>query len=203
MEHADTALRHLLRPDGSCNHIGILNPNTGELLETPGGQGYGPGSSWTRGQAWAVYGFAISAFHTGERRYLNAAKQVAHYFISALYRYASLPGRSFVPPVDFRAPDEPELYDSSAGTIAACGLLLIAELSAGEEGKLYFDAALNILKATEEKFCDWDPSRDSIVQKGAEAYHVEAERLQVPLIYGDYFFAEAVLRLLHPDLKLW
>ncbi|MDR0449759.1 MAG: glycoside hydrolase family 88 protein [Treponema sp.] len=203
MEHADAALRHLLRPDGSCNHIGILDPDTGDLLESPGGQGYAPGSSWTRGQAWALYGFAISAFHTGEKRYLDAARQVAHYFISALYRYAALPGRSFVPPVDFRAPDEPELYDSSAGTIAACGLLLVAELSSGEEGKLYYDAALGILKATEEKFCDWDPSRDSIVQKGAVAYHAKPEELQIPLIYADYFFTEAVRRLLQPDLKLW
>lgn len=69
--HADTALRVLLRPDGSCNHIAVLDPVTGELTGAPAGQGYAPGSSWSRGQSWAVYGFALSAKHTGEARYLR------------------------------------------------------------------------------------------------------------------------------------
>lgn len=49
--HADTALRVLLRPDGSCNHIAVLDPVTGELTGAPAGQGYAPGSSWSRGQS--------------------------------------------------------------------------------------------------------------------------------------------------------
>jgi unsaturated chondroitin disaccharide hydrolase len=205
VEHADTALRHLLRPDGSCCHIGILDTDTGALLETPGGQGYAAGSSWTRGQAWAIYGFAISAGHTGEARYLEAAKRVAHYFIAALRRYAALPGGRFVPPVDFRAPERPGVYDSSAGLIAACGLLLIAELTGPEEAGLYSGPALDLLKAVagEGGFCDWDPGRDSIVQNGATAWRAEPDELQVPLIYADYFLAEAVDRLLRPDLKVW
>ena len=47
-KHADTAMEKILRPDGSCNHIAILDPLTGELLEAPAGQGYGEGSSWSR-----------------------------------------------------------------------------------------------------------------------------------------------------------
>lgn len=58
--YADTALDKVLRPDGSCNHIAILDPTTGEVEELPGRQGYGEGSAWSRGQAWAIYGFAIS-----------------------------------------------------------------------------------------------------------------------------------------------
>ena len=58
--HADKAMEVLLRKDGSANHIGILDPENGEVLEFPGGQGYGEGSSWSRGQSWALYGFAIS-----------------------------------------------------------------------------------------------------------------------------------------------
>jgi unsaturated chondroitin disaccharide hydrolase len=47
--HSDTASNTLVRPDGSCNHIAVLSPETGECLETPGGQGYAAGSSWSRG----------------------------------------------------------------------------------------------------------------------------------------------------------
>jgi unsaturated chondroitin disaccharide hydrolase len=201
--HADTALEKLVRPDGSCNHIGILDPATGALLETPGGQGFAPGSSWTRGQAWGIYGFAISARHTGESRYLEASKRIANYFITALRRYAALPGRAFVPPVDFRAPDEPAAYDASAGTIAACGLLALARLLPEAEGKLYFDTALAMLDALETGFCDWRPEKDSIVQRCCEAYHVKEEVRQIPLIYADYYFIEAVHQLLHPAFEAW
>lgn len=81
-EHADTALRYILREDGSCNHIVQFDSETGEFVKSLGGQGYGEGSSWSRGQSWAVYGFTLSYLYTKEERYLNAAKQAAHYFIA-------------------------------------------------------------------------------------------------------------------------
>ena len=74
--HADTVIEKILRPDGSCNHIAILNPMTGEVEELPAGQGCAEGSAWSRGQAWAIYGFAISYAHTKEQKYLDAAKGV-------------------------------------------------------------------------------------------------------------------------------
>ena len=60
MAHADTALKEILRPDGSSNHIVKYDTETGEIVEKPGGQGYGEGSSWTRGLAWAIYGMSLS-----------------------------------------------------------------------------------------------------------------------------------------------
>lgn len=60
VHHAETSLRYLLRPDGSCAHIASFHPLTGEFLGTLGGQGYGEGSAWSRGQGWAVYGFALA-----------------------------------------------------------------------------------------------------------------------------------------------
>ena len=66
-KHADTAGRLLMRGDGSCNHIAICDPETGEFLDNPAGQGYASGSSWSRGQAWAVYGFALAYLHSQKR----------------------------------------------------------------------------------------------------------------------------------------
>mgnify|MGYP005843209799 CR=1 FL=1 len=131
--HAETAMRVLLRPDGSCNHIGILDPETGEVLSLPGGQGYGEGSSWSRGQAWAVYGFALAFLHTGNQEFLDAAKRAAHYFLAnvAMTGYVSL--------VDFRAPKEPVYWDTTATACAACGLLQIAEMVPEFEKDLYYD----------------------------------------------------------------
>lgn len=98
VKHADIVLQHFIRPDGSCNHIVSFNPETGERLESIGGQGYGPESSWSRGQSWALYGMANTYRNTGDIRYLDAAKRVAHYFL------ASLP-EDDVPHWDFHVPN--------------------------------------------------------------------------------------------------
>ena len=74
--HADTAMKYFIREDGSSNHIVAFDPATGEYVDTFGGQGYAQGSSWTRGQAWALYGFILSYLHTKKESYLNTAKRV-------------------------------------------------------------------------------------------------------------------------------
>ena len=147
MDHADMALRDHLRPDGSINHIVEHDRSTGEMIRTYGGQGYCVGSSWSRGQSWGVYGFILSYIHTGEERYLNAAKRVAHYFIANVCD-------DWLPRVDFRAPSEPIYYDATAGACTACGLIEIAKAVGEHEGGMYMNAAINILKAMAEKFLD-------------------------------------------------
>lgn len=196
MDHVDTVMKNTVRTDGSCNHIIVLDPTNGELLETPGGQGYASGSSWSRGQAWAIYGFALSYLHTGKQEYLETAKKVAHYFISQtdLTKGIAI--------IDFRAPQQPIYWDSTAGVCAACGMLEIANHVPESEKDFYIQAALKILKATDEKFCNWDIHYDSIVQMGSGSYFTEHDR-HVPIIYGDYFMIEAVLRLLDKDILLW
>lgn len=196
MDHADTVMKYTVREDGSCNHIIVLNPENGELMETPGGQGYASGSSWSRGQSWAIYGFVLSYAHTGKEEYLDTAKRVANYFIAQTDR------TDHVALIDFRAPKEPVYWDSTAGVCAACGMLEIAKHVPELEKEFYLESALKILKATDEKFCNWDPDYDSIVQMGSGAYHSESDR-HMPIIYGDYFFIEAVLRLLGKDFLIW
>lgn len=196
IDHADTIMEKTVRGDGSCNHIIVLDPTNGALLDTPGGQGYASGSSWSRGQTWAIYGFALSYRYTGKKEYLDTAKKVANYFISQTDQ------TGHVALVDFRAPEEPVYWDSTAAACAACGLLEIAEHVDEYERKFYVDAAVKMLKATDEKFCNWDPDYDSIVQMGSGSYHTDHDK-HVPIIYGDYFFMEAVLRLLDKDILIW
>ena len=101
---------------------------------------------------------------------------------------------------DFRAPKEPVIYDSSAGACAVCGLLEIADSVPEYERELYFAAAVKILKAMEEHFADWSPDTDFMIHHATGSYHNEKDR-HVSMIYGDYFFAEAVYK---PDNRfLW
>lgn len=193
-QHADKVLRSHLRLDGSVNHIVIFD-EIGNVKETPAGQGYSVGSSWSRGQAWAIYGFAISYMHTNDLRYLNAAKQVAHYFIANL-------DESMIPPVDFRGPKEPIKYDTSAGLCAACGLLEISEHVSECEKKLYYDSAFKMVQAIGQKAADWNLQTDGIIGLGTGAYH-DANSLHVSLIYSDYYYLEALLRLKGTYQNMW
>ena len=75
MLHADMALYDHLREDGSVKHIVEHNRETGLAVRSYAGQGSAHGSSWSRGQAWGLYGFMLSYMNTEEEAYLSAAKQ--------------------------------------------------------------------------------------------------------------------------------
>ena len=199
MDHADMALVDHLRDDGSVVHIAEHDRDTGELVRTHGGQGYCDGSSWSRGQAWALYGFTLSYIHTKEQRYLDAAKQVANYFIANC-------SDDWLPRVDFRAPSEPVMYDSTAGVCAACGLIEIAKALPENEGGMYMHAAVNILKAIEKNFADYNPDRDDMITHGTVLYPNKPGQekvVHISIIYADYFFTEALLKLLGEEFLPW
>src|SRR5699024_3195549 len=129
------------------------------------GQGYQKGSSWSRGQAWGLYGFTISYEYTKDIRYLDAAKRIANYFISCVS------SNDWIPLCDFRAPAEPVIYDSTAGAIAASGLIELSRCVAEEERELYWQASVKLLSALEKKFCNWKEDEDGILMMGTERYH--------------------------------
>ena len=200
MAHADMTLMDHLRPDGSIAHIVEHDRETGEVVKTYGGQGFAEGSSWARGQAWGVYGFVISYLYTKEERYLDAAKQVANYFIANCCD-------DWLPRVDFRAPSEPVYYDSTSGAAAACGMIELAKLLPENEGGVYMHAAIKLLKALEENFCDFDPANDHMLGYGTVRYPVdstpEEAGVHISIIYGDFFYTEAILKLLGSEFNPW
>ncbi|SDG10418.1 unsaturated chondroitin disaccharide hydrolase [Fontibacillus panacisegetis] len=194
MRHADTSMSAFVRPDGSVNHIVEFDPFNGGVIRTHGGQGYGEGSSWTRGQTWALYGFMMSYIHTGKDEYLQTAKRVAHYFM------ANIPENGIIP-VDFRQPEEPGLMDDTAAAIAACGLIEIAKAIGGYESRSFLTAALKLLRTLDESRIDWSPDTDHFLLYGTGAYHSKTHHHAI--IYGDYYFMEALFKLKGNDLFLW
>lgn len=193
LSHADKTLNHHIRPDGSVNHIVCYNPETGEVEETMGGQGYGVGSSWSRGQAWGVYGFTLSYIHTAEEKYLDAAKKVANYFIAAC-------SDDYLPRCDFRAPEEPVLYDASAGLIAACGLIELSRVVPEYESAMYLKAAIRFIKAITDSFADWSEDTDAIITHCSSRYSAGKH---MSLIYADFYLAEALNKLKGINTFLW
>lgn len=194
MKHADTAMTAFVRADGSVNHIVEFDPFQGGVLQTYGGQGYEEGSSWTRGQAWALYGFMMSYIHTRKEEYLDTAKRIAHYFI------ANIPENGVIP-VDFRQPAEPKLEDDTAAAIAACGLIELAKTVGPYEKDVYLNAAIKLLKILDESRSDWSDQSDAVLQYGSASYYADFHHH--PIIYGDYYFMEAVFKLKGNDLYIW
>lgn len=186
MKHADTTMRNIIRPDGSVRHIVEHNPETGEFVRENGGQGYGIGSAWSRGQAWGVYGFMLSYIHTGKEEYLNTAKRVAHYFIASVCE-------DWLPKQDFRSPED-HIYDASAGCIAACGLIELAKIVPSYEKKLYIKSAMKLLMSIEKAWADWSVDRDFIMGMATGSY-VRPKTYNTNIIYADYYFVEALYKL--------
>jgi unsaturated chondroitin disaccharide hydrolase len=194
--HAAFAMRHAVRADGSTNHILHIDPRTGELIKVIGGQGLAPDSRWSRGQAWALYGFALAARHTGTPAYLTTACKIAENFI------ASLPERD-APPWDFAAPggsDEPR--DSSAGAIAASGLLELARLLPPEEGMDFSDAGERLLRTLYDTCFSADEREDGLLLH-ATGNRPASRDVDVSLIYGDFYFVEALGKLAGETETCW
>jgi len=187
--HANTIRTHFIREDGSVRHIVRFNPFTGEFDQAIGGQGYDAHSSWSRGQAWAIYGLANLYRFTGEQENLEACRKVADYFISAI-------SEDWVSVWDFRVPNaDTEPKDTSATAIAASGLLELVSHLPEEEGQPYKIAALKMLEALTVSYAEWDDlSYEGILRSGT-GNKPAMKDVDVSLIYGDYFYVEALAKL--------
>ena len=165
-------------------------------LDKPGGQGYAPGSSWSRGQAWALYGFTLSGINTGDSKYIDVARRCAKYFIANIREDG-------LTDCDFRQPKDEERIDNIAGACAACGLLELANVVGGGEAETYRAAAMKLLKALDTLCADWTDGNMGILQKCTASYHNDGAGRHVNILYGDYFFIEALCKLRGTDARLW
>lgn len=188
VSHAETAMKHFVREDGSSKHICSFNPVTGEYIENLGGQGYDVNSAWSRGSAWALYGFALSAKYTGRKDFLETSQRVANFFISHL-------PDDCVPYSDFKAPEKENIHkDTSAAACAASGLIMLSKLVCENESECYRKTAEKIVESLYNNYTDWEHD-EALIQKGCVAYHEDPEYVETSLVYGDYFFLEALTQL--------
>ncbi|MFZ5919207.1 MAG: glycoside hydrolase family 88 protein [Chloroflexota bacterium] len=186
LAHAETSRRHLLRPDGASYHTFFFDQASGEPLGPRTHQGYADASLWARGQAWAIFGFAAAAEWSGQQRFLDASRRAARRFV------AELPADG-VPTWDLRLPDDaPHYRDSSAGAIAAGGLLRLARLVDGVERAEFRRTALSLLETLVAHCVETRPEAQGLLREGTYHAH-KGWGVETCLICGDYFFLEALL----------
>ncbi|KAH7316881.1 unsaturated glucuronyl hydrolase [Stachybotrys elegans] len=244
--HARTIMRTNLReekdPNGtrlmySSNHVTNLDPKTGDIKARMTAQGYQASSTWARGQAWGIMGYSQTFAWTGDEELLRVAMGMTDYFIMRLETSpkeveVQVPGEDrvrgrYVPRWDFDAPLEEgasPLRDSSAGVIAANGMLILSQSLLGlgkvEESQRYREMAILIVQDTldlclaAEKaklvYGDKVATQDSVegsrfdaILKNATANYNSKDHKRYwdhGLVYGDYYLIEFGNRLLKMGL---
>lgn len=194
-QHALTTIDHLFRDDASSFHVVDFDPETGEPLRHVTHQGYADASAWSRGQAWALYGFAMTYRETGEELFLEQARRVAEYILA----HPNLPA-DYVPYWDYDAPDIPnEPRDASAAAVAASALYELAGY-VPEERSRYVEAADRMLAALSSPAYRAHETTEGpfllLHSVGSVPGNFEVDS---PIVYADYYYAEALLRRLRME----
>jgi mannose/cellobiose epimerase-like protein (N-acyl-D-glucosamine 2-epimerase family) len=193
VDHLHTMAQYSVRADGSTYQWIYFNSKNGAFVGGEGYQGYSATSTWSRGQAWAIYGFTAAYRLTGQPEFLAAAKTVSDWYLN------HLPTGDMVPYWDFNAPDIPNTYkDSSAAAVAADGMAQLATLDTNPtDAAKYRKAAGDTLAELASPTYlneNWDGAGGSrgILLHGAWFVPDPIHNGDASTIWGDYFFLEAI-----------
>jgi unsaturated chondroitin disaccharide hydrolase len=182
--HAQTVTKNLVRSNGSTFQVADFDPTTGALMSQGTFAGFSDSSTWARGQAWALYGFVQAYQASGNPAFLMTAEDLANYFVGQL-----LADGTWIPPWDFNAPGS-QPVDTSAAAIAADGLVMLSTVAGSALRASYLLDAENILGSLSSYF-DLSASGESVLIDGFPGNG----GTNTALIYSDYYFTEALLRL--------
>ncbi len=202
LRHTQTCLKYSFRSDGSTFHTFFMDPDSGDPVRGETCQGYRADSSWARGQAWGIYGLALSYRYTQDRQCIELFRKAATYFLSRL-------PEDMIPYWDliFTEGDEPR--DSSSASIAACGFLEMALFLGEEEGAYYTSQAKRLMQSLYENYRVKDASlSNGLVLHGTYSkkspYNTcTPEGVDECVSWGDYFYMEALTRLEGSWLSYW
>lgn len=185
-----------IRADNSTFHVVDFDRTLGSAKQRFTNQGYSDESCWSRGQAWAIAGYAQTYGWTKDSKFLAVSQLLADYFIE------HLPDDG-VPYWDFDAPI-PGPRDTSGALAAAYGMLLLYKHSPFASEK-YLKAAVRIVNAVVHtslaptaSFVDNAEQEDVVDLGGMDTIVLRAtinnyefaprQWQDHGLVYADYFF---------------
>jgi unsaturated chondroitin disaccharide hydrolase len=190
--HAKMTMAAFVRPDNSTYHAVEYDFTSGRRLRGFTFQGASDESAWSRGQGWAIYGYVNSARETGKREYLDLAERLAGYYLARL-------GDRQVPPWDFDATGvDAQIKDTAAAAVVASALLELGRLhpdpaAAGRWG----GRGLAMLEALCRDEFAYEPSHRGLLKHSCYS-KPHNEGVDSATMFGDFFFAEALCRVMLP-----
>jgi rhamnogalacturonyl hydrolase YesR len=190
ISHADRTLAEFFRPNGSCYHVVDFSLSDGSVRSRQTAQGYADESAWSRGQAWAIYGFTVSYRETGEKKYLDQALKA----FAFMKNNRNMP-LDRIPYWDMDAPGIPsEPRDVSSAACMASALYEISTFQLPDAGsyKVYADSIMNSLSSSDYR-AKLGTIGNFLLMHSVGSIPHNAE-VDVPLNYADYYFVEALKR---------
>jgi unsaturated chondroitin disaccharide hydrolase len=195
-EHAFTTMQYFVRKDGSTYHIVEFDPNNGQVMKRGTLQGYNDESCWSRGQAWAIYGFALAYKYSKRKEFLKTVEKLAGYYI------ANCPS-DFVPYWDFNDSEIPNtVKDSSAAAITASGLLDLSDVEPDKRrAEKYEEIACKILESLTMNYLTKGKAVPGILIHGCFDKPDSYIAVDNSLIWGDYYYMEALVKLIRGNKR--
>jgi len=188
VSHANTTMKNQFRKDGSSYHVVDYDSITGAQRSRQTAQGFAHESAWARGQAWGLYGYTVCYRYTKDRKYLDKANEIAGFILN----HKNLP-HDMVPYWDFNAPKIPnEPRDVSAAAIIASALIELSEYTSED----YLSKGETILRNLSSDYykAKLDENNNFILKHSVGSIPHNSE-IDVPLVYADYYYVEALIRL--------
>jgi unsaturated chondroitin disaccharide hydrolase len=201
VSHALNTMKNHFRADYSTYHVVDYDAG-GKVLHRQTNQGYADNSTWSRGQGWAIYGFTMMYRETKDKRFLQAAQKAADFYINhpnlpkdkIPYWDFNVNQKGYTPDWDYK--DRTLSYiprDASAGALTASGLLELSTFA--KDGNKYFKSAEQMLKSLSGSEYLAKPGTNSgFILKHCVGSFPHNSEIDVPLVYADYYFLEALLR---------
>ena len=200
--HTATSLKNLVRPDCSTYHTYYFDPETGVPLKGVTAQGYKDSSPWARGQAWGIYGLALSYRYTKDPSCIDLFYKVTDFFLSRLPKdmvcYWDL---------DFSDGDN-EPKDSSAAVIAACGMLEMVKYLPQDMILHYTSVAKQIAGSVARNYTAKPSESNGLLLHGVYAksspYNTVSDSgVNECTVWGDYFWLELLIRMSRDWAVYW
>ncbi|MEL5893258.1 glycoside hydrolase family 88 protein [Bacteroides sp. GD17] len=188
VSHADKTMKYLFRPDYTSYHVAVFDTLTGDFIRGCTHQGFSDNSMWARGQSWGIYGYTMIYRETKDARYLDFAQKVADVYLR------NLP-EDYVPYWDFNDPSIPNApRDASAAAVVASALLELSTYLPAEKAPKYKEAAVKMLKSLSSDKYRSGKSKPSFLLHSTGHWPAGSE-IDASIIYADYYYIEALLRL--------
>jgi unsaturated chondroitin disaccharide hydrolase len=189
ISHADTTLKNHFRADYSTYHVVDYDSITGKIIKKRTAQGATDESAWARGQAWGLYGYTMMYRETKDKKYLNQAIRIADYIIGRL-------PADFIPYWDFDVPqDGTEPKDASAAAITSSALFELSQYVNDElAGKYYSIAEKTLFSLSTPNYLAKPGENGDFIIKHCVGHKPANSEIDVPLIYADYYYIEALMR---------
>jgi len=189
VSHADKTMANHFRKDYSSYHV-VCYDSVGNVLARKTAQGYSDESAWARGQAWGLYGYTVMYRETEDKKYLEQASHIADFFM----HNPTLPVDK-IPYWDFNSPTIPnDFRDASSAAVAASALLELCTYTEKTQSKAYFELAEKILESLSGPEYFSKNGNGHFLLKHSTGNKPINSDVDVPLIYADYYYLEALLR---------